>query len=205
MMFFLLLLMPCLLSAQDDDEWAKDSQKAQVSPRIELSYKVVLSDGMQKALRKLNPKFKVLTAAQVNPVVMASYTYTDDDSRVAVRVLQSPSAVIGDFNGDGKADAVLLGYDGTSLLVVRLLSTPHGYKADSEAVLPAPEHPDKMQMYYCCIELVKKGTAISYFAEEGGNDKKMTLKTDAYRLVGEKGSSTYYYSQGKWNSVTTMD
>lgn len=80
-------------------------------PRIE--YSVVLSSAMASALRFYNPDFMLWGQKNFTPMLVSTYKYS----------LQSvPSAVIGDFNGDGIIDAVLMGHDKTDELLIAILS-----------------------------------------------------------------------------------
>jgi len=80
---------------------------------VEVDYKITLSTSMAKVLQIYNPDFRVWTRARFNLELIKNYPY---------KASQSPSAVFGDFNGDGIIDAVLMGYDKTDELLIAILS-----------------------------------------------------------------------------------
>lgn len=76
-------------------------------------YKVVLSSGIREALRNYNPDFKIWAQSEYKPEVIGLYSFS---------ARQSPSAVKGDFNGDGHLDAALSGRNKTSSVLLAVLS-----------------------------------------------------------------------------------
>ena len=86
-------------------------------PRVE--YRIVLPDDMERALRAFDPSFKIWEQSDYSVKDIRRYPFS----------LQStPSAVIGDFNGDGRLDCALAGRNdhGPELLVI--LSDTGGYR-----------------------------------------------------------------------------
>ncbi|MBP7796128.1 MAG: hypothetical protein KA059_05060 [Elusimicrobiales bacterium] len=80
-------------------------------PQIEVNkktgdYTIILSSEMDKALKEYEKKhygypFNILNAKNFKKDIINSYPFG---------IYQSPSAVLGDFNGDGIIDVVLMGY-----------------------------------------------------------------------------------------------
>lgn len=77
------------------------------------SYKVVLAPGIRDALRNYNPDFKIWEQNEYKPEVIGLYSFS---------ARQSPSAILGDFNGDGYIDAALSGRNKTSSVLLAVLS-----------------------------------------------------------------------------------
>lgn len=78
------------------------------------SYKVVLAPGIREALRSYDPDFRVWEQNEYKPEVIGLYSFS---------ARQSPSAIKGDFNGDGHIDAALAGRNKTSSVLMAVLST----------------------------------------------------------------------------------
>lgn len=108
-----------------------------------------------------------------------------------------------DFNGDGKPDyALLLENERHAFIVWVLQSDGNDYKAIqlrefSEATLPLD----------IGLELVDKGELNYLSMDEGGEDiKTIDLKYNAIQVSYFEGSAeTYYWKDGKYQSVTTGD
>jgi len=77
------------------------------------SYKVVLVPGIREALRNYAPDFRIWEQSEYNPEVTGLYSFS---------ARQSPSAIKGDFNGDGYMDAALSGRNKTSSVLLAVLS-----------------------------------------------------------------------------------
>ncbi|MBI5178701.1 MAG: hypothetical protein HZA04_05530 [Nitrospinae bacterium] len=84
--------------------------EAGFQPRIEVEYKVFLSTGMTAALNKYDPEFKIWRAQDFHTMWRGLYDYKSFQPSRSFLAYQTPSAVIGDFNGDGIPDAALSGH-----------------------------------------------------------------------------------------------
>lgn len=88
-------------------------------PRIEFG--VSLPPAIEQAVRKIAPGFKIWRQADYPAETIRRYGFS----------LQSvPSAVLGDFNGDGTLDAVLAGRDRNGPMVLVVLSQGKSYHAN---------------------------------------------------------------------------
>ncbi|MBC7370554.1 MAG: hypothetical protein H7326_03255 [Bdellovibrionaceae bacterium] len=98
------------------------SVAADVFPRIEKvgsTYNLILSPAMESELKKVSPSFKQYPPNYFPDRIMKSYKFSDK---------QMLSAVIGDFNGDGKPDAIVQGADSRGDVVFKIISADKGYK-----------------------------------------------------------------------------
>lgn len=193
--------------AYTEEEFCSASEKvANGTPRIEISYQIILSTPMSKALRKVEPDFKIWPLSHFDPYTRSTYKFNDEHSERLLRVYRSPSAVIGDFNGDGKSDVIMIGYDKTHEIEVTLLSKKNEYEVTVSSKtqynkLPEDFDPHKPVCYTNHLELVEKGQEV----KSGFEEKSLILKTDAFRHEGEKSSSIFYYVDGKWRGYVTGD
>ena len=86
-------------------------------PRVE--YRIVLPDDMERALRAFDPSFKIWEQSDYSVKDIRRYPFS----------LQStPSAVIGDFNGDGRLDAVLAGRNKHGPEILAVMSASATYR-----------------------------------------------------------------------------
>lgn len=91
-------------------------------PRIESGpqgqeHSVLLPAEMQQAVQKHDADFKIRREADYLAPILAGYRFSPE---------QTPFAVIGDFNGDGVFDAVLMGRNETHDLTLVVLSRARG-------------------------------------------------------------------------------
>jgi len=117
---FLIILFLCgwsysPLSAQNNNFSESIQVSGAILSEVEIDYKITLSTSMVKALRTYNPDFRIWGRARFSLELIKDYPY---------KASQSPSAIFGDFNGDGIIDAVLLGYDKTDERLISILSKP---------------------------------------------------------------------------------
>jgi len=80
-------------------------------------YEVKLSPAMKKALNDYSPDFKLRGLEEYSTRILEHYCF----SRYS-----NPSAVLGDFNGDGERDAYLIGYEKDWLVRLVLVSNSAG-------------------------------------------------------------------------------
>lgn len=103
------------LSAQNNNFSESIQASGAILSEVEIDYKITLSTSMAQALQIYNPDFRIWRRARFNLEAIKDYHY---------KTVQSPSAVFGDFNGDGIIDAVLMGYDKTDEMLIAVLSKP---------------------------------------------------------------------------------
>ncbi len=196
-LFFVLLLgfpMVQLAQAEDDDS----------IPRIDFEYKIILSTGMELALKKYDPDFHVFEANNYCPLVRKVYPYKVFwFDRAGVTGYQTPPAVIGDFNGDSKPDAVLMGRNKTHIKKIVLLSDGNKYRV-MEFIDSSPSFTTIKD--FCvdmCLGLTPPGTIK---AEPAYNRSEINLKTDAFTYGGCEGPhGIYIYHNGKFVDYALSD
>ena len=112
---------------------------------------------------------------------------------------QLPYAIIGDFNGDGKDDVILHGHNHANEILIAILSVDAAYSLmelrrseDSDSTFkPIPD----------LLTFVAKGTIVHSFDLEDS----LKLNTDAFKWGVEKGSSVWYFENGKFAQFITGD
>jgi|GEM_PF-813273 hypothetical protein len=194
---FSIMLSEVFFYGQDDIYvYEREMQKANKTPRIEINYEIILSTSMEKTLKKYAPDFKPWTAKHFHPVVFTDaeygYRFRDRKDMVTYRIMQSPSIVIGDFNGDGREDLVMDGYNKTHEVRIFLLSENNSYSVIISTIskLPNDFNPLKPEMSPKVISLVEKGKVIKSKYEE----LPLKLKTDAIKETGETWEYIWYYN-----------
>ncbi len=203
-MFFGLFL-PLFLSAS----WSfAGGFNVSPAPKIEIvEYKVTLSTEMAVALKKYDPEFEIWKAQDFYPLMREMYTYGGSSGKYII-TYQTPSAVIGDFNGDKIPDIALLGHNKTHDKKIVILSKTSGYKIVELLNYPLndPLFPTAKKgggNIEECIELVPAGKRIK--AEPAFNRPELNLKTDAFQCGDERGSSLFYYKNGKFIEYVLSD
>lgn len=101
------------LFAQNNNSSESTQISGAMLSEVEIDYKINLSTSMAKAVQIFNPDFTIWRRARFNLESIKNYPY---------KASQSPSAVFGDFNGDGIIDAVLMGHDNTDELLIAIMS-----------------------------------------------------------------------------------
>lgn len=203
------------LMTGENREFCEKLKNANNVPRIEIDYTLILSSAMLKALKDYDPGFKILPLKHFHPYALASYKFGDTErASQYYRILGSPSAAIGDFNGDDKLDIAILGYkmkpkgameykpSGKFLKTLLIMvSEQDEYKVFDRNIMELPDDFDPQQpttsLYW--VEVVKKGGRITNCVGE-----VLELKTDAIRVkdTEEKdgGGNILYYENRKINN-----
>jgi hypothetical protein len=159
-----------------------------------------LGKEQKEAIRGYNPAFQVRREADYLPSLVEEYLFSNH---------QLPYAVIGDFNGDGKRDVVLQGYDKSNELLIAVLSSNRSHLvmeiARSRLVDPKTEfysmgdHNEYGMWVY--LTFVPRGIVDSPFAKH-----PLKLSTDAFELnYFEKASVLYYLSGQTFQKYITGD
>jgi len=91
-----------IMSQDDQTIFERDLKKSRETPRIDIKYEIVLSPSMKNVLKQKLPDFKVIPSESLYPGTLTNYEFTNNRAKENLRINQCPSAVIGDFNGDGK-------------------------------------------------------------------------------------------------------
>jgi hypothetical protein len=178
------------LFAQDNNLAESGHTTTAIFSEVAIDYKVALSTSMAKAVRTYNTDFKIWKKARFNSELIKSYPY---------KASQSPSAVFGDFNGDGIIDAVLGGYDKTNELLIAIMSKPG--KDDYKAVEIWTKYgswnskdirPDSMTGGDFLLFLHHKGETIAHVTPNSCSEQ--TLATDAFGIKNFeiKGVETFF-------------
>ena len=159
-----------------------------------------LTKEQRLAIRGYNADFQVRRQAEYLPSVVKQYPISNH---------QLPYAVIGDFNGDGKLDVVLQGYDKTSEILLAVLSSSRGPGvveiSRSKLVDPQTEWygvGDRNEYgLWIYLTFVSRGKVDSPFANQ-----PLSLSTDAFQLnYFEKASVLYYWNGQQFKKYIVSD
>jgi len=159
-----------------------------------------LTSDQKTAIRGYNPEFQIRKQGDYLPSLLKQYLFSNR---------QLPYAVIGDFNGDGRKDVVLQGYDKTSELLIAVLSSNSGPGVieilRSRRVDPQNEFYDMGDHNeygaWVYLTFVPRGIIDSPFAKN-----PLKLSTDAFELnYFEKASVLYYLDTHRFLKYITSD
>lgn len=197
-LFFVLslsLLMVQMGQAEDNDN---------IIPRIDFEYKVILSTGMELALKKYDPEFYIFEANTYYPIMRKVYPYKVFwFDRAGVTGYQTPAVVIGDFNGDVKADAVLIGRNKTHKKQLVILSDGDKYHVTEFIASYPVSTATKDFRIDMCLGLTPPGKVK---AEPAYDRPEIDLKTDAFTYGGCEGPhGIYIYHKGKFVDYALSD
>lgn len=193
-MRILLFILPVILLLAQFGQ-AEDGYS--VPPRIDFEYQVILSTGMELALKNYDSEFHALAADNFHPLLRKTYPYKVFWFDRTVTGYQTPSVVIGDFNGDSNPDAVLIGRNKTHDKRIIILSAGNKYIVTEfiGSYPTSPGHKEKAGRTEECLRLIPPG---KIKAEPAYTRPEIDLKTDAFTYGGFEGSQgIYYYHEGK--------
>lgn len=171
-------------------------------PHIE--YELVLSTSMEKALKKYNSDFRIWKQADFPPFLL---------KRVGFSLKSSPSAVIGDFNGDNLPDAVLWGHDKRSGYLLAVMSSNSVYKVvEIERLFNLSRHDPRDETLMIDAQNTEKGLqqTIGLLPKQSVRShidgKMINLKNDAVVFsYFEKASQVYYWKNGEFKEYGLTD
>lgn len=182
---------------------------AEFQPRVEMEYKITLSSAMGSALKVYDPEFEIWSAQNFHPMLRGLYEYKSFEPWRSFLAYQTPSAVIGDFNGDDIPDVILLGHSKTHGKRIVVLSNNTGYFViEFTEKYPltdrfTPNHKIGEGNIEECLELIPPG---KIKAEPAYNRPEIDLKTDAFKFGNFEGSKAiYYYDKGKFIDYALSD
>jgi len=160
-----------------------------------------LPDPMRSILQSYDSTFVIWRQSEYLPTLVKDYAFFE---------FQSPSAVIGDFNGDGILDVALQGHDKTTDLLLCVLSRGAGYEV--QEIQKGPTLTDSKSEWYGMGDHKEYGQWVYLTFQPKGKvnspfeNQTLDLKTDAFEVeYFEKASVLYYWENGKFNSFTTGD
>lgn len=146
---------------------------------------------MRSTLSDFDPNFSIWSLSDYHSLLRSWYPYSDRNL---------PFAVLGDFNGDGKQDAVLHGHNKSAGMVVCLLSL-----SDTFQVVIVERWEVENWTYSSHSEnyLAYVGPRLIRSSFE---DEPLDLKNDAF-VIGyfEKAATLYYFMDGRFHQYTTAD
>jgi len=113
---------------------------------------------------------------------------------------QSPTAVMGDFNGDNKPDLVVSGRNPKEKIVVALISEKENYRILEVWKSPLFENENRIFHYLTLITPTKISENKKF------NRPEINLKTNAFVInFFEKSSSIYIYNGNKFIAYQLSD
>jgi hypothetical protein len=155
---------------------------------------------MTDAIRRFDPSFAPWSDGDYLPEIREFYRYTER---------QTPFAVLGDINGDGRIDAVLDGRTRSQNVVLAVLSRPNGYTA--RVVQQADLIDPKTHWYGSGIR--RQYGKDSFLTHVGPQRMKsayetmpLVLRHDAFEInYWERAASVYFYRKGRFQTYTSSD
>lgn len=151
------------------------------APRITRSGQLILGKAAQKALNAYDKDFKIFPVTDFAPSVRKLFPPGE-----------LPMAVVADFNFDATADAVLMGKSRGKQIVLALLSTQNGYKAQ---VINQDEFTEPKTTRYGPDEFGYSHT-ISTFEVQRSGKKTAVLQLDS--ILAIRGSSLLIWDGQKF-------
>ncbi len=176
--------------------WAGDLP---IVRRVHGEHIIELPEKMQSALMNFSATFVPWKQSQYWPSGIADYPFSER---------QAPFAVVGDFNGDGILDVVLVGHDAGNDVAVALLSkgdsfepleiwrAPLSYPEKEVIEGPASGQPLGTGLYEWLLLEPKESKKASgdpkLIEKPDGSREPLTLKGDAFHyIIYEKGDNLF--------------
>jgi hypothetical protein len=161
-------------------------------PRIESQGSVVslsLDDRLQASLDSVAPGFTPYGLDVYEDWIVSGYS---------LQCHQAPSAVLGDFNGDGVSDLAAIGRAGNQEVDLVLISTADSYLVARNSRANGVQDLGSAIVYYVRAE--------PQVINSAWEPAPLTLMTHAVHEIAEEKSSTlYYWLGGEWRMYTTSD
>lgn len=213
------LFLPCLLlvpsHAEDTAEkvFLESRQRFDRNTHIKISFTINLSPEMKGALKKYNPYFEIWKSEDHLPTLIQVYEFKSS-RRKGYFAYQTPSAVIGDFNGDFAPDVIMKGHDKKNSLMVAIISDQKEFRVIELGKGPLKDPRKEWYDVYGGNEGVEYGFYSFLTLVEPGkikanpdfNRPEIDLKTDAVIMgVFEKYSEILIYKDDKFVSYTMSD
>lgn len=168
--------------------------------KVEGFFYLNVGQDVQRALKSFDPYFSPWTDADFIPSVREIYKAS---------VTQTMGAVVGDFNGDKKPDAAIMGRGRDYNLILAVLSKEGSYEVievertavtnPQQSWIEGPKGREKGLWRY--LTIVKPGYISSRYEK-----KPITLKFEAFQdNYFEGGSVVFFYKDGAFHKYTTND
>ncbi len=148
---------------------------------------VQINEDLQKTLSQWDKEFKVFTLKSFPPTVIGLFRDAKDEL---------PMAVGGDFNGDGKKDFAVMGYNKTQQKIVFLIKQNEGYLA----VLVSAQAYKDPQTSFIQTEETGREKGLSLYLSllpaasiEISKKTSFVQKPDALQIENYGGVTTAYY------------
>lgn len=180
---------------------------------IKIDYQIVLSPGRREALKKYNPDFQAWKSEDYLPSLIQLYEFKSYH-RKDYFAYQTPSALIGDFNGDAAPDVVMMGHDSKNSLTIALMSGGSGYRVVELGKGSLKNPKEEWYGMYGGDEGREYGLS-SYLslyqpskikANPSFNRPEIDLKTDAFIIeMFEKSAIIFVYKDAQFVSYTMGD
>ncbi|MEM7646226.1 MAG: hypothetical protein AAF203_04905 [Pseudomonadota bacterium] len=165
------------------------------------NHQLRLPDEVQKALKAYDPHFQPRKYSDFIPIVRSAYKTNQRDNLFSV---------IGDFNGDGLQDLVLMGSNKTNDLLVGVLSKDKAYSVVSIEKSPKTDPKtnwidvppgEKQYGLWTFVQHVGPGKKTSPYEKE-----PIELKADGFsQSFWGKAGVVYYFEKGQFKSFIASD
>lgn len=168
----------------------------------EITYSVNMPPKMEKALHEFDPDFEIWSQTDFIPLIR--------NQVFDFNLKQTPSAVIGDFNGDGIKDIALFGHNQTDSRIISIVSDGNAFKAYEIASFKQMDPEDQWIVVGPDTKEHGLQIYITYhppgFIESPYEEKGLDLKTDAIEIIYfEKAATLVYFEKGAFHEYVTAD